>query len=179
MTRALIYRTLLLAMDGSMTIGETFYVGHLVDHAHLTRRACAMVKTKAGSETDEFLVTNAFIELASELEGEQGYPIGASEPNATKEWLLQGEEGKGRPVPNRLPRAALAAEQLDGDTVTDLDDYGDESLDGEDYTPELHVAVNEAFGIQHRAKQKIAEGGKLRQYYRRPDLEERKRALAE
>ena len=74
-TRASIYRTHLLGLDSSMAMGEAFFVGHLVDHAHLTRRDRAMVKTKAGSETDEYLVTNALIELACELEGEQGYPI--------------------------------------------------------------------------------------------------------
>ena len=57
-------------------------------------------------------------------------------------------------VPNQLPRAALAAEQLDGDTVTDPEDYDDESLDEEDYPPELQAAVNEAFGIQHRASRR-------------------------
>ena len=39
--------------------------------------------------------------------------------------------------------------------------------------------MNEAYGIQYRAKQKIAEVKKLRQYYRKPDPEERKKALAE
>ena len=105
-TRASMYRTHLLGLDSSMAMGEAFYVGHLVDHAHLTRRDRAMVKTKAGSETDEYLVTNALIELACELEGEQGYPIGASEPNAAKngeEWLLQRGEVRGRLAANKLP----------------------------------------------------------------------------
>ena len=180
-TRASIYRTHLLGMDGSMAMGEAFYVGHLVDHAHLTRRDRAMVKTKAGSETDEYLVTNALIELASELEGEQGFAIGASEPNAAKnweEWLLQRGDARGRPAPGRLPRAALGAEQLDSDAALE-DEHGDESMDEDDYPPELEAAVNEAYGIQYRAKQKIAEVKKLRQYYRKPDPEERKRALAE
>ena len=176
-TRASIYRTHLLGLDSSMAMGEAFFVGHLVDHAHLTRRDRAMVKTKAGSETDEYLVTNALIELACELEGEQGYPIGVSEPNAARngeEWLLQRGEARGRMVPNKLPRAALGAEQLDGDGYLDPDELGDESLDEEDYP-----AVNEAYGIQFRAKQKIAEVRKLRQYYKKPDPEERKKALAE
>ena len=70
-------------------------------------------KTKAGSEADEYLVTNALIELASELEGEQGYPIGASEPNAARngeEWLLQRGDGRPRLVPNKPPRGVFAAE---------------------------------------------------------------------
>ncbi|CAE7240505.1 TY4B-J, partial [Symbiodinium sp. CCMP2592] len=186
-TRASIYRTHLMAMDASMTMGEAFYVGHLVDHAHLTRRDRAMVKTKAGSETDEFLVTNALIELASELEGESGYPIGASEPNAAKngvEWLLQRGEGRlGRLTPNKPPRGVFAAEQGFQDVGHDdgesrPEEYGEESMD-DDLPPELEAVVNEAFGIQHRAKQKIAEVRKLRQYYKKPDPEERRRALAE
>ncbi|CAE7731049.1 RE2 [Symbiodinium sp. CCMP2592] len=185
-TRASIYRTHLLAMDESMAMGEAFFVGHLVDHAHLTRRDRAMVKTKAGSETDELLVTNALIELACELEGESGYPIGASEPNAARngeEWLLQRGEGRGgRLTPNKPPRGVFAAdvagpdlEESEGKT----EDPGEDSLDEGDFPPELASVVNEAFGIQHRAKQKIAEVKKLRQYYRRPDPEERKKALAE
>ena len=46
-----------------------------------------MVKTKAGSEVDEELITNALM-----------YPIGASEPNTARngeEWLLQ-RDGRGR-----------------------------------------------------------------------------------
>ena len=81
-------------------------------------------------------------------------------------------------VPNKLPRAALGAEQLDGDGYLDPDELGDESLDEEDYPPELEAAVNEAYGIQFRAKQKIAEVRKLRQYYKKPGPEERKKALA-
>ncbi|CAE6971831.1 unnamed protein product [Symbiodinium sp. CCMP2456] len=187
-TRASIYRTHLLSMDESMAMGEAFYVGHLVDHAHVTRPDRAMVKTNAGSETDELLVTNALIELACELEGESGYPIGASEPNAARngeEWLLQRGEGRGgRLVPNKPARGVFAAEvpsaELSADDgETRIDDPGEESLDEVDYPPELAAAVNEAYGIQHRAKQKIAEVKKLRQYYRRPDPEERKKALAE
>ena len=116
------------------------------------------------------------------LEGEQGYPLGVSEPNVARngeEWLLQRGETRGKMVPNKLPRAALGAEQLDGDGYFDTDEPGDDSLDEEDYPPELEAAVNEAYGIQFRAKQKIAEVRKLRQYYKKPDPEERKKALAE
>ena len=76
-------------------------------------------------------------------------------------------------------RAALGAEQLDSDTVSYHEEPGEESLDEDDYPPELEAAVNEVYGTQHRAKQKIAEVKKLRQYYRKPDPEERKKALAE
>ena len=49
--------------------------------------------------------------------------------------------------------------------------------------PELWQAANEAFAMQHKAKQKIMEVRKLRQYFRRPerggDSEERRRTLQE
>ena len=61
-------------MDGSTAIAETFFVGHLVDHAHLTRRDRAMVKTKAGIETDEYLVTNA------NLKAKRVIPLGLRSP---------------------------------------------------------------------------------------------------
>ena len=113
----------------------------------------------AAWDVGHFDQANALIELASELEGEQGFPIGASEPNAAKngeEWLLQRGDGRGRPAANRLPRAA----QLDSDTAFD-EEHGDESMDEDDYPPELEAAVNEAYGIQYRAKQKIEEASAI------------------
>ena len=56
---------------------------------------------------------------------------------------------------------------------------GDESLDEGEAPPELLRVENEAFGMQFKAKQKIAEVRKLRQYYRKPDSEAKRRALAE
>ena len=65
-------------------------MGRLVDHAHVTRRDKAMIKTKAGTETDEHLVTSAMIERACELEGEAGYPISLSEPNVARNSQWRG-----------------------------------------------------------------------------------------
>ena len=62
-TRASIYREL-SGMGSGLEIGETFFVGHLLDHARLSRRDRAMLKAKAGGEVNEALVTAAMIELA-------------------------------------------------------------------------------------------------------------------
>ena len=59
-----------------MAMGEAFFTGHLVDRARLTKRDRAMIKTKAGDLADEGKVTAAMMELASELDGESGYPVG-------------------------------------------------------------------------------------------------------
>ena len=177
-TRASLYRAHLQAMDETLTMGEAFFVGHLVDHARLTRRDKAMIKTKAGTETDEHLVTNAMIELASELEGEAGFPIGFSEPNAARngeEWLLQRGDTRHRGAFGKGARSALLAEAAD----CDEDDLGEDSVDEGDLPPELQQVANEAFGMQYKARQKIAEVKKLRQYYKRPDAEEKKKFLAE
>ena len=56
-----------------------------------------MIKTKAGTDTDENLVTCAMVELACELEGELGHPLGMSEPTRNgEEWLLQRGERRNR-----------------------------------------------------------------------------------
>ena len=91
-TRAGIYRSHLIGIDSSLEMGEAFYIGHVLDHARLTRRDKAMVKTKAGADGDEENITNALLDLAAEFDGENGYPVGASEPNIARsreEWLLQ------------------------------------------------------------------------------------------
>ena len=62
-------------------MGEVFYTGRLLDNARLTRKDKVMVKTRAGSDYEED-ITNAMIELSAELEGESGFPIGTSDPNA-------------------------------------------------------------------------------------------------
>ena len=174
-------------------MGERFYVGHLMDHARLSRRDKVLVRARAGDETEE-AITNALVELAAELEGEHGYPIGASEPNTAgangEEWLVQrGGQGGGQgglPPGRRGPgRAALAAELLsergedDGDTLPPEDDVGEESVDEE--TPrELKEVEREAYALHYKAKQRMAEVKKLRQYYRKGDqVEEKKKALAE
>ena len=83
-TRAGVYRSHLLGVDPTVVMGEAFYGGHLVDHARLTKRDRAMIKTKAGDFTDEFKVTSAMIELVSELDGEPGYAVGQSEPASAR-----------------------------------------------------------------------------------------------
>ena len=45
--------------------------------------------------------------------------------------------------------------------------------------PELIYLEHEAFGTQYKARQKIAEVRKLRQYYQKPDTEEKKWWLAD
>ncbi|CAE7331761.1 unnamed protein product [Symbiodinium microadriaticum] len=146
-------------------ITRAFYVGHLLDHAHLSRRDKAMIKTKAGTDVDEHLVTCAMVELATELEGEPGYPLGMSEPNMAK----NGEE---------LARHSFAAEGGEGYELFE-DEPGEEDYEEADIPPELLMRENEAFGMHYKAKQKIAEVKKLRQYYRKPDNDTKRKALAE
>ena len=87
-TRASLYRNQLQGLDASLSMGERFYVGHLLDHARLTRRDKAMIKTHAGAES-EATITAAMVELSGELEGESGFPIGQAEPQLGG---AQGEE---------------------------------------------------------------------------------------
>ena len=93
-TRAGLYRDQLQGLDASLTMGERFFVGHLLDHARLTRRDKAMIKTHAVKE-DEVSITGAMMELSSELEGEPGFPIGQAEAqvsgNQGEEHLVQRE----------------------------------------------------------------------------------------
>ena len=85
-------------MDGSTAIAETFFVSHLVDHAHLTRRDRAMVKTKAGIKTDKYLVTNA------NLKAKRVIPLGLRSPMLlqlqrwdTRGRMARAERGLWRP----------------------------------------------------------------------------------
>ena len=176
-TRGSIYRTQLQALDKEMQMGECFYTGHLMDNAKLTRKDKVMIKTKAGTDYEED-ITNAMIDLAPELEGEGGFPIGTSEPNAAArqgdEYLVQRSET------NRYKKDTMAMEH-DGPTWDDPLEVVDEEnlLDEEGDPPELAQAANEAYAMHHKAKQKIMEIRKLRQYFRKPDPEERKKILAE
>ncbi|CAL1158242.1 unnamed protein product, partial [Cladocopium goreaui] len=165
-TRAGLYRAQLEGLDAALSMGERFFVGHLLDHARLTRRDKAMIKTHAGDE-DEVLITGAMMELSSELEGEQGYPIGQAETQ------LSGAQGEEHLVQrgvlglrfNRRDKAALVAELNEVDTETNVslegipeDPAGDESCDeGDPQVPSdvLH-AEHEALALQFRAKQKMA-----------------------
>ena len=186
-TRGNIYRNQLLGLDSSLEMGERFYVGHLLDHAKLTRRDKALVRTRAGADTEE-AVTNAMVELAAELEGEHGCPIGASEPNVAgangEEWLVQRPGNGNYGMKKNFGKAALGAELVNDLTEEDVeheaeDDGGDESLDG-DLPPEVMEAEREAYAMHYKAKQRMAEVKKLRQFYKKGESnEERKKALAE
>ncbi|CAE7818749.1 unnamed protein product [Symbiodinium sp. CCMP2456] len=124
---------------------------HRVDEHRLTKRDRAMIKTKAGTDVDEELVTNAMIDLASEPEGENG---------------------------------TFTAESY-GETIPEEDESGEDGELGElgELPPELAHLENEAFGVQYKAKQRIAEVKKMRQFFKKPDggadKEERKRLIAE
>eukprot|EP00435_Cladocopium_sp_Y103_P044933 s129_g12.t1 len=186
-TRGNIYRNQLLGLDSSLEMGERFYVGHLLDHARLTRRDKALVRTRAVYDTEE-AVTNAMVELAAELEGESGCPIGASEPNVAgangEEWLVQRPSGNNYGGKKHYGKAALGAEIANDLTEEDAEhdgeeEFGDESLDG-DLPPEFMEAEREAYAMHYKAKQRMAEVKKMRQYYKKGDNnEDRKKALAE
>ena len=186
-TRGNIYRNQLLGLDSSLEMGERFYVGHLLDHARLTRRDKALVRTRAGEDSEE-AVTNAMVELAAELEGEGGCPIGASEPNVAgangEEWLVQRPGNGNYGGKRHYGKAALGAEVVNDLTEEDVehdveDEIGEESLDG-DCPAEVVEAEREAYAMHYKAKQKMAEVRKMRQFYRKGEgNEERKKALAD
>ena len=179
LTRGSIYRTQLEGLDSGLAMGEKFYIGHLLDHARLTRRDKAMVRTRAGEETEGNVVA-ALLELAAELEGENGFPIGVSEPNMGgqdgEEHLIQKSTTYRKPS---APKAALAAvsEEVD-ETFSTIADEGTESVDAESF-PELMEAEKEAYAMQYKAKQRMAEVKKMRNFYQKKDPEERKRLIAE
>ena len=186
--RVNIYRVQLEGMDRSLSMGERFYVGHLLDHARLTKRDKAMIRTRAGDETENN-ITTAMLDLAAELEGESGYPIGMSEPNAAgangEEFLVQraaqpfgnGRRGYGKPA--LAADVVSTSEGPDDDRVHDSgEEPGEDSMD-EDIPNELVEVEREAYALQYKAKQKIAELKKMRNYYKKADPEERRRALAE
>ena len=52
-TRGSIYRTQLQALDNDMQMGEYFFTGHLLDGARLTRRDKVMIRTRAGSDSED------------------------------------------------------------------------------------------------------------------------------
>ena len=107
-------------------------------------------------------MTDATIELATELDGEHGYPVGMSEPNMTRkgeEWLLQHAAGR--------PAADLAAP------------WSPRMTRARTRSPSTthRTRPRRCRSIQYKAKQRIAEAKKLRQYYRKPDNEERRKIL--
>eukprot|EP00435_Cladocopium_sp_Y103_P070184 s1331_g34.t1 len=179
-TRGQLYRTQLIALDDAMQMGECFFTGHLLDGARLSRKDKVMIKTRAGSDK-EVDITNAMVELAPELEGEPGFPIGSSEPNVTarqgEEFLIQ------RPENSRYVKKEINAVEFEQFPEESMDFEDDASLALEEFDPpELVQAANEAFALQHKAKQRIMEVRKLRQYFRRPERgepDERRRQLQE
>ena len=182
-TRGSIYKTQLQALDKAMEMGEFFYTGLLVDGARLTKKDRVMIKTRAGSDGEE-QVTNAMVELAPELEGEPGYPIGFSEPDAAArqgdEFLVQRSDASNLRTVRKEKNAVTAdpAPWDDMETIIEEDEVPEEDMEG--FPPELIQASHEAFALHFKAKQKIAEVKKLRQYFRRPEsAEERKKLLAE
>eukprot|EP00435_Cladocopium_sp_Y103_P011248 s3540_g2.t3 len=182
-TRAGLYRSQLEGLDASLSMGERFYVGHLLDHARLTRRDKAMIKTHAGCE-DEESITTAMMELSAELEGEQGFPIGQSEAQ------LGGAQGEEHLVQrgvmgfrfNKKDKAALMAEIHEAESETNVsleglpeDPVGDESVDdGEAMPTDVLHAEHEALALQFRAKQKMAEARKMRNFYKRTEGDSKK-----
>ena len=182
-TRAGLYRDQLEGLDSALSMGERFFVGHLLDHARLTRRDKAMVKTHAVSE-DELSITSAMMEPSGELEGEAGFPIGQAEAQLSG---AQGEEHliQRGVVGNRFRRdlkPALAAEMAEVETATNasleavIEEPGEESMEEVDPsmpTDVLH-AEHEALALQYRAKQKMAEVRKMRNFYKKSDGDSRK-----
>ena len=177
MTRAGLYRDQLESLDASLSMGERFFVGHLLDHARLTQRDKAMIKTHAVKE-DENSITGAMMELSAELEGEAGFPIGQAEAQ------LVGAQGEEHLVQRsvvffkyRKDKPALAAEIADLKAATNVsaeaileEGMGDESCKEPEGVPmDVLHAEHEALALQHKAKQKIAEVKKMRNFYRKPD----------
>lgn len=182
-TRAGLYRDQLAGLDDSLDMGEKFFVGHPVDHARLTRRDKALVRTHALDE-GEVAVTGAMMELSAELEGEPGYPIGQAEAQVSgaqgEEHLVQRGVLGFRYKKENKP--ALAAEMADFETATNAsmegipeEPVGDDSCDDLDTTPAdvLH-AEHEALALQYKAKQKMAEVKKMRNFYRKSENDSKK-----
>ena len=62
-------------------VGAKFYIGHVLDAARFTKRDLALIKSASGgSLEDEDAVTTSMIDLAEQLEGQPGCPIGRGEP---------------------------------------------------------------------------------------------------
>ena len=187
-TRGNLYRVQLMGLDVSLAMGDKFYVGHLLDHAKLTRRDKAMVRTRAGEENEDS-VTAAMLELGNELEGEPGFPIGASEPNVAggngEEHLLQRygnaiNNGRFRKDTKQALMADVSSETEVEDLESRLGEVCAESVD-EDVPADLAEAEREAFALHYKAKHRMAEVKKLRNYYKRDarDPEERRKQIAE
>ena len=64
-------------------------------------------------------------------------------------------------------------------SIAEVEDGYEDEPEGSKCPPELAQVKNEAYAMHFKAKQRIAEVKKLRQYFKRPDPEERKCLLAE
>eukprot|EP00438_Fugacium_kawagutii_P018223 Skav218338 [mRNA] locus=scaffold755:524268:527747:- [translate_table: standard] len=78
------------------SVGSKFYIGHILDAAKLTKRDLALLKAAAGGTLeDEDTVVVALLELADQLEGQTGFPIGRGEATLDNEdkFLVQKAGG--------------------------------------------------------------------------------------
>eukprot|EP00438_Fugacium_kawagutii_P019634 Skav232807 [mRNA] locus=scaffold614:489248:497143:- [translate_table: standard] len=78
------------------SVGSKFYIGHILDAAKLTKRDQALLKAAAGGTLeDEEKVVVALLELADQLEGQAGFPIGRGEATLDNEdkFLVQKAGG--------------------------------------------------------------------------------------
>ena len=87
-------------------VGTKFYLGHLLDAAKLSRKDEALIKTASQGLHDEGRVVNAMLDLAEQLEGLPGYPIGKGEPDMPDEdkYLVQKRAGENDFLPRRDDR---------------------------------------------------------------------------
>ena len=186
-TRASVYRMELAGESEAMEMGESFYVGHLLDNALLTKRDRALIRSKAFDDSEE-QITEAMLDLAVDLEGVQGFPIGMAEPDMPGQLDDQLFMKPGQPSAQQPEggggfgggsggfrggdgsgggsggfrrfgqKSALCAEEAPGDESLDENDA--------DIPPEVLHAEHEAFAMDHRAKVRIQEVKKMRQYFK-------------
>ncbi|CAL1140460.1 unnamed protein product [Cladocopium goreaui] len=158
-------------------VGSQFYVGHLMDAAKLTKRDQALIKAACGGTLeDENLVTNAIIDLADQLEGIHGCPIGRGEPTLDHEdkYLVQkaGVRRKKRFFGRRRFRDTLMAileddENLeeDGDEDAILEGMGEESMDEDE--EDMTFFGGKIFAQEYKARNRVREIKKMRQYFQK------------
>ena len=88
-------------------VGTKFYLGHLLDAAKLSKKDEALIKTASQGLHDEGRVVNAMLDLAEQLEGLPGYPIGKGEPDMPDEdkYLFQRRSSDSGPTNHRDERS--------------------------------------------------------------------------
>ena len=162
-----------------MGMGECFYIGLLLDGARLTRKDKIMIKTKAGLDFKEDII-NAMIDLAPELKGESGFPIGGSEQKIAAK---QGDEFLVQRNSENFVKKGRDTLVAEGPGSWDEGHFGsipEEEKEDESLCAEVLQAEHETLAMQFKARQKTVEVKKLRQYFRKPESrEERKRAIQE